>query len=890
MDTMVRAVGDGVGTGRWRRAIAALALAMSAACPAWARELLFEARPTWVDPVAVPMDVQAAPGSASGGVEYLLSDRQTRLEAHDIAAYVHYAMRAVSGDGVEEAAHVKVSFDPSYETLTLHSIKVHRGGRVFSRLVPARVELLQREKDLEARIYDGRKTANVMLEDVRIGDVVEVDYTIRGVNPALRDRGAGDFDLQWRVPLQSMVVRLMVPEGRDVRILPRNSALRPEVRHRDGWVDYVWRADKVPALQDDDDAPGWYDASPIVQWSDYPDWASVAAWALPLYQAAPDQGPELRAQVDAIGRASADPGDRLLATLRFVQREVRYLGIEVGIGSLAPRPPRDVLDRRFGDCKDKALLTVWMLRALGIQAQPALVNTRMTRALDQYQPGPDLFDHVVVHARVGDRDYWLDPTRAEQKGTLANVSQASFGRALVIDPNTTALAAMHDTASIVRHHDVHTVFDASAGPGKPMGMQVTTVYEGESADFMRGEIAGQSHDDLQRRYLNFYAGYYPGIALQRPFTVSDDDAGNRLTISEYYALGDPWKRAELNKRFEASFDSPEIDSELRTPQRTVRSGPMALAYPMQVTSVTEIRLHKDWALDIKPASIDDPAFRYSYDTIASGPVVKMTERLEILADNVPADRIASYAEHVKNARGSLGLRLYLPDAAGAARGGGVNLSVALLAVVMAAGALWLARRIWRYDPEPARPAPEGAPRGLRGWLILPAIGLVVSPLRLLKDIADIAPSYNASTWAELTVSGGAHYDAWWAPFLLVELGVNIALVAMSVTLVVLFFRRRSTLPRAFVAFAVVSIGFRALDLMIAGRLAPGIASGSAAVDWATLVRDGFSAMLWCWYFMVSRRVAATFVERLQPRAAVASDVPALPQDTPASADALTSVP
>lgn len=888
MDSMARAVGHGVGAGCVRRVVAALAIAIWAAGPAAARELLFEARPAWVDAVAVPVEAQAAPGSSSGGVEYLLSDRQTRLEAHDRVVYNHFAMRAVSGDGVEEAAHVKISFDPSYETLTLHSIKVHRGGRVFSRLVPARVELLQREKDLEARIYDGRKTANAMLEDVRIGDVVEYDYTVRGVNPAFRDRGAGGYDLQWRVPLQSMYARLTVPEGRDVRLLPRNTALRPEVRHRDGWVDYVWRADKLPALQEDDDAPGWYDAFPIVQWSEYPDWASVAAWALPLYQVAPDQGAELRGQVDAIARASPDPGDRLLATLRFVQREVRYLGIEVGIGSLAPRPPREVLNRRFGDCKDKALLTVWMLRELGIEAQPALVNTRVTRSLDQYQPGPGQFDHVVVHARIGGHHYWFDPTRAEQKGTLANVSQASFGRALVVDPTTTALALMPDTASVVRHHDVRTVFDASGGPGKPMGMQVTTVYEGESAEFMRGEIAGQSHDDLQRRYLNYYAVYYPDLTLQKPFTVSDDDAGNRLTISEYYTLGDPWKRAEQDKRFEASFDSPEIDSQLRTPQRTVRSGPLALSYPMRITSVTEIRLHKDWNLDIKPATIDDPAFRYSYETSAAGPVVTMTERLEMLADNVPADRIARYTEHVKSARASLGLHLYLPDARGATPGGGANWPVALLAVAMAAGALWLARRIWRYDPAP-RPAPDGAPRGLGGWLILPAIGLTIAPLRLLKDLVGMAPAYNASTWADLTVSGGAHYNAWWAPFLLVELGAAIALVALSITLIVLFFGRRSSLPRAFVAFAAASIGFRALDLL-AGKVLPNGSDSGDAVEWATLLRDGFSAVLWSWYFLVSRRVAATFVERVRAPAGVAVGAPAAPRETSEPADALPTVP
>ena len=873
MGIIARAVASARGAAAWHRMATALALAVAAAMPAASRELAVEPPPSWVNAIRVPLDSVAAPGSSSGGVEDLLADRQTRLEAHDRIAYSHYAMRAITGDGVADAAHVQVSFDPTYETLTLHSIKVHRGSQVFSRLVAARVKLLQREKDLEARIYDGRKTADVMVEDVRIGDVVEYDYTIRGVNPALGQRQAGSYDLQWRVPLQSLYARLMVAEGRDLRIAARNTTVQPQVQRRGGWVDYVWQAHDVAAFAQDDDEPGWYDPSAIVQWSEFPDWASVAAWALPFYRVDADQGPELRAQVESIAHASADPGKRLVATLRFVQREVRYLGIEVGVGSYAPRPPRQVIDHRFGDCKDKVLLTVWMLRALDIEAQPALVNTRLTRGLDQYQPGSGLFDHVVVHARVGGREYWLDPTRSEQKGALDSVSQASFGRALVVDAATTGLASM-PTASVHRH-DIHTVFDATAGRGQPVGMQVTTLYEGESADSMRNELAGQSHDDLQRRYQNFYAGYYPDITVQKPFVVSDDDAANRLTVSEFYVVGDHWKRDEAKKRWTFSVDSPEIDSQLHTPGRKVRTGPLALNYPLAVTSVTEIRLHKDWTLAIKPVSVDDAAFKYAFDSSAAGPVVKTTEHLDILADAVQADRVAGYVEHVRSVRDSLGLSLYLPDAATAqATGGGVNWPIAMLAVFIAGGSAWLARRAWRWDPAP-RPAPDGAPRGLRGWLILPMIGVVLSPLRMLKDIVGTLPSYSASTWADLTVSGGARYSAWWAPYLLVELAVNILLLAYSLLLIRQFFSRRSSLPRAWIGFIAASLVARALDLNLATQMS-GDAGSVTPTDWAELIRDTFTAALWSWYFLVSRRVAATFVERYRsaPPASAAPAVPA----------------
>jgi hypothetical protein len=513
-----------------------------------------------------------------------------------------------------------------------------------------------------------------------------------------------------------------------------------------------------------------------------------------------------------------------------------------------------------------------MLRALGIEAQPALVNTRMTRGLDQYEPGPGMFDHAIVHARVGGREFWLDPTRSEQKGTLDHLSQASFGQALVVDAATAGLAAMPDRSAGVHRHDVHTVFDATGGRGKPVGMQVTTVYEGESADTMRDDLAGQSRDELQRRYLNFYAGFYPDVAVQKPFTVRDDDADNRLTVSEFYVIGDHWKRNDDKKRWTFSVDSPEIDSLLRAPDRRVRTGPLALKYPLAVTSVTEVRLHKDWTLHIQPVAVEDPAFKYRFDSDATGPVVTMTERLDMLADHVQPDGVAGYVAHVRQVRDSLGLSLFMPDAAPAKpAGGGMNWPVAMLALFIAGGAAWLVRRGWRWDPPP-RPAAAGAPRGLRGWLILPTLAVVFSPLRMLKDIVDLVPSYSASTWADLTVSGGAHYDPLWAPYLLGEMAANILLAAFSLLLAALFFRRRSSLPGAYVAFLVVSLAVRGLDLVLASMLHVDTTSVTAA-EWVAWGRELFSAAIWSSYFMTSKRVAATFVERLHPRALAASAAP-----------------
>ena len=98
------------------------------------------------------------------------------------------------------------------------------------------------------------------------------------------------------------------------------------------------------------------------------------------------------------------------------------------------------MSRRFGDCKDKALLLVTLLRALGTEAEPALVNTEARQAIADWLPSPLAFDHVIVRFVFQSRTYWVDATRALQRGTLAHFEDPPFARALVVREGETGLS------------------------------------------------------------------------------------------------------------------------------------------------------------------------------------------------------------------------------------------------------------------------------------------------------------------------------------------------------------------------------------------------------------------------------------------------------------------
>ncbi|MEO7936321.1 MAG: DUF3857 and transglutaminase domain-containing protein, partial [Dokdonella sp.] len=327
----------------------------------------------WVVPVERGTIDEKRLNQISDGTYYLLSDLQIRAEGgRDV--YRRYASKAINAAGVDSLATIEIGFDPAYQTLELNAIDLIRNGHTNSRLADATLRVLQRETELDRRIYDGSKSATIFLEDVRVGDIVDYSYTVHGRNPVFADREFGALGLRFGVPLARIHSRLLASAKTDLHITPRNSTIEAHVRKRNGLVEYEWDQRNVAPLNVDADAPPWHDPFPSVQWSEFADWSAVNRWAAPLYAVPKTLSPALAAEVDRIAKAEPTPEGRLLAALRFVQGEIRYLGVEIGPGSHAPNPPDQVLARRFGDCKDKAMLTVTLLDRLGIEAHPALVN------------------------------------------------------------------------------------------------------------------------------------------------------------------------------------------------------------------------------------------------------------------------------------------------------------------------------------------------------------------------------------------------------------------------------------------------------------------------------------------------------------------------------------
>jgi transglutaminase-like putative cysteine protease len=85
-------------------------------------------------------------------------------------------------------------------------------------------------------------------------------------------------------------------------------------------------------------------------------WGDIGAWYADLARGRRDPSPQLKQKVAELTADAPTLLAKMQALAAFVQDDIRYVAIELGIGGFQPHTAADVLRHEYGDCKDKATL------------------------------------------------------------------------------------------------------------------------------------------------------------------------------------------------------------------------------------------------------------------------------------------------------------------------------------------------------------------------------------------------------------------------------------------------------------------------------------------------------------------------------------------------------
>ena len=564
-------------------------------------------------------------------------EEQVSLEQQSV--FYRRAKKILTEAGIQNCSEISVSFDPSYQQLVFNSIKIIRQDQIINQLNLSKMKTIQQEKELKRHLYDGSLSSVLFLEDVRKGDIIEYSYTLKGFNPIFKRKYADIYDLDYRVPVGSLYYKLIVPIGRQVTIKNNNTDIEPVIQRSSGSNIYEWKLNQVKARRLQDNIPAWYDPYSIIMISEYKSWKEINDWAMELFPVVKDISPGLKKKIDDIRKRYSTEEEQTLAALRFVQDDVRYMGIEMGENSHKPGNPNKIFGQRFGDCKDKSYLLCTILHALGIEASPVLINTSDKKTLLERLPSALAFDHATVQAKLNGKQYWFDPTISFQRGPIEGISYPDYQCGLVVQPGNDSLTMIKVKEK--GKTDVREVFDIPDMNGKAR-LTVITHYTGSFADDVRSSFNNNSNYEMQKSYRDYYAGFYEQITVDS-IQYSDDETTGMFITKEYYTINEIWKLEDGKKK--ASFDPYVIDGVIKKPKETDRNMPYSLLYPANYREEIEINLPEDWNADQSVNTVNTTSVsmraRFSFD---GRKTINLEYSYENLKDHVAPADIKEYTD------------------------------------------------------------------------------------------------------------------------------------------------------------------------------------------------------------------------------------------------------
>ncbi len=341
----------------------------------------------------------------------ILYSAMTHLVEADgtVETITHEITRLNSRKGIEGLGEYRaIYFDPQYQKLTLNEARVIKPT---GQVVPIEAKHVQlRDISTDYQVYDQNKQLVISFPNLRVGDVYEVKWTVRGKNPEFGEQFFTRYQFgDENYPIVGDELRVRLPKDKPLRWAVSNGRLDPVVGDQGPQRLYHWKAANLPELPRDDDKPSKEELRLQVMCSTFGSWEEVGRWKDNLRADCWSCTAEIRKIVQEVTRDRKTALDKAKALTHWVRHNIRYVSRGPAGAGYTPHLPHQVLANLYGDCKDQAQLLAVMLRQAGLDPQLVTIG-----ALDDGQVVPEVpspwGSHAILVVPIDGREHWIDTT------------------------------------------------------------------------------------------------------------------------------------------------------------------------------------------------------------------------------------------------------------------------------------------------------------------------------------------------------------------------------------------------------------------------------------------------------------------------------------------------
>jgi len=241
------------------------------------------------------------------------------------------------------------------------------------------------------------------------------------------------WSFQEENPVREAQYTLQLPAGWEYKATWINY---PETKPSQAGNQAHWVVSDIKAIKPETEMPPLHGVSGLLVVSFVPpggganrgfqNWREMGNWEAGLEQGRRNASPEIKQKVVSLTGSAAAPLGKMQALAKFVQSDIRYVAIELGIGGWQPHPAPEIFTHRYGDCKDKATLLSSMLHEIGVESFFISINTVRGGAAPDRPPMIGWFNHEILAVQL--------PESVKDNSLVAVVEHPKLGRLLIFDP------------------------------------------------------------------------------------------------------------------------------------------------------------------------------------------------------------------------------------------------------------------------------------------------------------------------------------------------------------------------------------------------------------------------------------------------------------------------
>ena len=381
-------------------------------------------------------------------------------------------------------------------------------------------------------------------------------------------------------------------------------------------------------------------------------WKDMGLWYGNLVEGRLDASVPIKQEVAALTASRSGTLGKMQVIAEFVQHNIRYVAIELGIGGLQPHASPDVFSNRYGDCKDKATLTRTMLHEIGVESFYVIINHERG-AVTRDSPAHNGFDHAITaiqlpagladpsliatvqHPKLG-KLLFFDPTdEMTPFGQIRGALQANYG--LLVTPEGGELIQLPQQPSHM--NSIQRTAKLTLDPTGTLKGDVKEVRLGDRASSERWRLRTVTKDtDRVKSIENLLGSSLTSFRITHATVINlqqtDQPFGFNYSFeSENYAknAGD---LILLRPRVVGSKSSGILET------KEPRKFAIEFDGPLQDTDNFEITIPAGYVVDDLPPAVDtDYSFAsYHSRTDAKGSVIHYTRTFEVKELSVPVER------------------------------------------------------------------------------------------------------------------------------------------------------------------------------------------------------------------------------------------------------------